>query len=128
MKFAVGTIANLQLWRALAQSAEPDSFVFPSENPKKPVSRRNIWARSILPRLQKVNLDWATFQCLRKTNATLSRKAGVDAKVSADPRGHGLGVSMEVYTASDRQQKREAVQKLESAVALKRKPKLPENT
>ena len=63
---------------------------------------------------------------LRKTNATLSRKAGVDAKVSADQRGHGLGVSMEVYTISDRQQKREAVNKLESAVALKRQPKLPE--
>ena len=40
--------------------------------------------------------------------------------------GHGLGVSMEVYTSSDRQQKREAVNKLESAMALKRKPKLSE--
>jgi hypothetical protein len=71
-------------------------------------------------------LEWATFQAVRKTNATLSRKAGVDAKVSADQRGHGLGVSLEVYTASDRQQKREAVKKPESAVALKRKPELPE--
>ena len=123
---AIHALADLQLWRALAQSVDPDYFVFPSENPNKPISRRNIWARRILPRLQKVNLDWATFQCLRKTNATLSRKAGVDAKVSADQRGHGLGVSMEVYTASDRQQKREAVQKLESAVALKRQPKLSE--
>ena len=35
--------------------------------------------------------------------------------------GHGRGVSMEVYTISDHQQKREAVKKLESAVALKRK-------
>jgi hypothetical protein len=50
----------------------------------------------------------------------------VDAKVSADPRGHGLGVSMDVYTISDRRQKREAVKKLESAVALKRQPKMPE--
>jgi hypothetical protein len=50
----------------------------------------------------------------------------VDAKVSADQRGHGLGVSMDVYTISDRQQKREAVKKLESAVALKRQPKMPE--
>ena len=122
-----GTLSDLQLWRDLATSVDPDSFVFPSENPKKPVSRGNIWARRILPRLEMVKLEWATFQCLRKTNATLSRKAGVDAKVSADQRGHGLGVSMEVYTSSDRQQKREAVNKLESAVALKRKPKLPEN-
>jgi len=121
-----GSLLDLQLWRDLATSVDADSFVFPSENPKKPVSRRNIWARRILPRLETVKMEWATFQCLRKTNATLSRKAGVDAKVSADQRGHGLGVSMDVYTISDRQQKREAVNKLESAVALKRQPKLPE--
>jgi integrase len=121
-----GTLSDLQAWRSLALSATPDAFVFPSENPKTPLSRRNIWARRFLPHLEKVGLEWATFQALRKTNATLSRKAGVDAKVSADQRGHGLGVSMEVYTISDRQQKREAVKKLESAVALKHKPKLPE--
>jgi hypothetical protein len=68
---------------------------------------------------RKVSLEWASFQVLRKTNASLSRKAGVDAKVSADQRGHGLGVSMEVYTISDRRQKREAVHKLESSVARK---------
>ena len=55
-----------------------------------------------------------------------SRKAEVDAKVSADQLGHGPGVSMDAYTISDRQQKREAVRKLESAVALKRQTKLPE--
>jgi hypothetical protein len=69
-------------------------------------------------------LEWASFQVLRKTNASLSKKAGVDAKVSADQRGHGLGVSMEVYTISDRQQKREAVNRLESLVARKRQRKL----
>jgi integrase len=122
-----GTLVALLEWRSLVSVVEPEAFVFPSENPRTPISRRNIWARQFAPELEKVGLEWATFQSLRKTNATLSRKAGVDAKVSADQRGHGLGVSMEVYTSSDRQQKREAVQKLESAVALKRKPKLPEN-
>jgi integrase len=121
-----GTLSDLRKWRDHATSAAPDAFVFPSENPKTPLSRRNMWARCFMPRLEKIGLEWATFQSLRKTNATLSRKAGVDAKVSADQRGHGLGVSMEVYTNSDRQQKREAVNKLESAVALKRQPKLPE--
>jgi integrase len=121
-----GTMSALQIWRDSAVSLEPDAFVFPSENLRTPMSRRNLWARRFLPRLEKVGLGWATFQVLRKTNATLSRKAGVDAKVSADQRGHGLGVSMEVYTISDRQQKREAVQKLESAVTSKPKPKLPE--
>jgi integrase len=124
--FSDGTLSDLESRRELASCVAPDAFVFPSENPKTPLSRRNIWGRQFLPRLEKAGLGWATFQALRKTNATLSRKAGVDAKVSADQRGHGLGVSMEVYTISDRQQKREAVKKLESAVALKHKPKLPE--
>ena len=38
-------------------------------------------------------------------------QAGVDPKVAADQRGHGLGVSMEVYTISDRQEKARAVKK-----------------
>jgi hypothetical protein len=63
-------------------------------------------------------------QVLRKTNASLSKKAGVDPKVSADQRGHGLGVSMGVYTISDRQQKKQAVDRLEAAVLRKRKQKL----
>jgi exo-beta-1,3-glucanase (GH17 family) len=40
----------------------------------------------------------------------------VDDKVSADQRGHGLGVSLGVYAFSDLDQKIEAVTKLESAV------------
>jgi hypothetical protein len=31
------------------------------------------------------------FQVLRRTNASLSRKANIDDKISADQRGHGLG-------------------------------------
>jgi integrase len=119
-----GTLQDLSTWRNVARSTAPDAFVFPSERLSTPVSLKNVWRRFIEPKLKPVGLDWATFQVLRKTNATLSRKAGVDAKVSADQRGHGLGVSMQVYTMSDRQQKREAVTKLESAVARKRKPKL----
>jgi len=111
-----GTVRDLAVWRRLAKSTAADAFVFPSENPSSPLDMGNIWDRRLRPQLQKIGLEWATFQVLRKTNATLSKKAGVDAKVSADQRGHGLGVSMEVYTISDRQQKREAVKKLESLV------------
>jgi hypothetical protein len=53
---------------------------------------------------------------------SLSKKAGVDPKVACDQRGHGLGVSMEVYTSSDMEQKREAVRKLEAAVLRKPQP------
>ncbi|MFL6446596.1 MAG: hypothetical protein ACJ746_02750 [Bryobacteraceae bacterium] len=63
-----------------------------------------------------VGLDWVNYQVLRRTNASLSRKAKIDDKVSADQRGHGLGVSLGVYAISDLDQKIEAVTKLESAV------------
>jgi hypothetical protein len=68
------------------------------------------------PKLDPVGLGWATFQVLRRTNSSLSKKAGVDVKTSADQRGHGLGVSLEVYTNSDLEQKRAAVNKLEAAL------------
>ena len=84
----------------------------------------NLWRRSMQPKLERVGLDWATFQVLRKTNASLSKKAGVDPKVASDQRGHRLGVSLEVYTSSDLEQKRTAVNKLEAAV-LRQPP--PEN-
>ena len=71
------------------------------------------------PKLEKVGLEWAAFQVLRKTNASLSKKAGVDPKVASDQRGHGIGVSLDVYTTSDLEQKRAAINKLEAAV-LKR--------
>ena len=61
---------------------------------------------------------------LRKTNASLSKKAGVDPKVASDQRGHGLGVSMEVYTSSDMEQKRAALKKLEAAVLRKPTPEV----
>ena len=40
----------------------------------------------------------------------------MDDKVAADQRGHGLGVSLEVYASSDLEQKIAAVAKLESEV------------
>jgi len=116
-----GTIELMGTWRSIVRSTSPEAFLFPSENPASPLDMGNLWPRAFRPRLEKMGLEWATFQVLRKTNATLSKKAGVDPKVSADQRGHGLGVSMEVYTMSDRQQKREAANQLESMVTQKRK-------
>jgi integrase len=111
-----GTLALLSEWADLAEDPSPDGFVFPSEKLTTPLSLDNLWRRSMLPKLEGVSLEWTTFQILRKTNASLSKKAGVDPKVASDQRGHGLGVSLEVYTSSDLEQKRAAVRKLEAAV------------
>src|ERR1019366_7255097 len=78
--------------------------------------------RSVPVQLEKAGFGWATFQVLRKTNASLSKKAGVDPKVASDQRGHGLGVSLEGYTSSDMEQKRAALKKLEAAVLRKPQP------
>ena len=117
-----GTLALISQWAELAEDPSPDGFVFPSEKLTTPLSLDNLWRRYMLVKLKTAGLEWATFQVLRKTNASLSKKAGVDPKVASDQRGHGLGVSMEVYTSSDIEQKREAVNKLEAAVLRKPQP------
>lgn len=114
-----GTLELIRQWAELALDRSPEAFVFPSEKLTTPLSLDNLWRRSMEPRLEKGGLGWATFQVLRKTNASLSKKAGVDPKVASDQRGHGLGVSLEVYTSSDLDQKREALKKLEAAVLRK---------
>lgn len=118
-----GTVELLKQWADLAQDPSPDGFVFPSEKITTPLSLDNLWRRYMLPKLEKIGLEWATFQVLRKTNASLSKKAGVDPKVAADQRGHGIGVSLDVYTSSDLEQKRAALKRLEAAVLRKPQPK-----
>ena len=117
-----GTSKLLTEWRDLAKDPSPDGFVFPSEALATPLSADNLWRRTMQPKLEKVGLGWATFQVLRKTNASLSKKYEVDPKGASDQRGHGIGVSMDVYTSSDLEQKRAAVNKLEAAVFRKPQP------
>ena len=68
------------------------------------------------PKLKKLNLAQANFQVMRRTHASLSRRAGIDPKVVADQLGHGLGANLDVYTKSDLNQHKEAVKKLEVEV------------
>jgi integrase len=100
---SAGIASDLQTWISMLPSHSPDEFVFQSERGTH-LWRDNVWRRSMQPRLATVGLEWATFQVLRRTNASLSRKLKIDDKVSADQRGHGLGVSMEVYSRSDLEQ------------------------
>ena len=110
-----GAADDLRLWTGRFVESEPGAFLFPSER-GTPLTRENVWRRNMLPYLKPVGLERASFQVMRRTNASLSRKENIDDKVAADQRGHGLGVSLEVYSVSDLQQKVEAVTRLESAV------------
>lgn len=80
-----GTLELLKEWAGLAQDLSPDGFVFPSEKIVTPLSLDNLWRLYMYPKLVNIGLEWATFQVLRKTNASLSKKAGVDPKVASEP-------------------------------------------
>lgn len=121
-----GTLELLNEWAELARDPSPDGFVFSSEKVTTPISLDNLWRRNMRPALEAIGMEWATFQVLRKTNASLSKKAGVDPKVASDQRGHGLGVSLEVYTSSDLEQKRAALRALEAAVRQKESKPQPQ--
>ena len=59
---------------------------------------------------------WGTFQVMRRTHASLSRKAGIDPKLVADQLGHGLGVNLDVYTIAGLDQRLAAVNILEQSM------------
>jgi uncharacterized small protein (DUF1192 family) len=118
MALSADTLADLAEWLPSLLDQSPEAYLFPSER-QTPMSKDNLWRRNMLPRLQSIGLGWAIFQVMRRTNASLSRKAKVDDKVAADQRGHGLGVSLEVYSQSDLEQKIEAVNRLEAEVVKK---------
>jgi integrase len=96
--------------------SQPDAWVLPSERLITPLDKANWWLRNMKPKLKPHGLEWATFQVMRRTHASVSRRAGIDPKVVADQLGHGLGVNLDVYTKSDLEQRSEAVKKLESEV------------
>ncbi len=114
------TAEELRAWMQLVGKS-PKAWVFASENPAKPMWRDNVWYRNMKPSLEKVGLGWANFQVLRRTHASLGHEAGIDPKVSADQRGHGIGVALDVYTHSSLETRRGAAEKLEQAVLTGKK-------
>ncbi len=68
------------------------------------------------PELEKVGLEWANFQVMRRTHSSLMRELGVDPKVVADQLGHTLDVNLNVYTKTNLGSLKEAVETLESAL------------
>ncbi|MBM3740938.1 MAG: site-specific integrase [Acidobacteria bacterium] len=95
---------------------EGDAWLFASEGGETPIWRDNIWYRYMKPRLEPKGLGWANFQVLRRTHASLGHEAGVDPKVAADQRGHGIGVALDVYTKAALTKRAQAAEQLENAV------------
>ena len=106
----------LMRWHEISGNTKPDDLVFPSERGTF-LSRDNFLRRNIQKKLATVGLGWVNFQVLRRTQASLGHMEGIDPKVAADQRGHGIGVAIDTYTTTDVESRREAVTRLE--VALK---------
>ena len=83
-------------WRRVCPDTRPQSWVFPSETGKTPISRENCWRRNVAPNLDEVRLDCVNFQALRRTHATLMRELDVDPKVVADQLAHTLDVNLNI--------------------------------
>ena len=81
-----------------------------------PMRRDNIWRKSMCPKLKPAGLEWATFQVMRRTFATLSKAAGVDAHTRSAQMGNTVDVNENEYAVASFEQKLAAVRKLESVV------------
>ncbi len=113
---SLGTTKLMAEWLLLRAGASPDAWLFPSESGMTPLGRDNVWRRKIQPAFEKHGLDWANFQVMRRTFATLSKKAGVDAKIRADHMGNTVDVNENEYTLTSLEERREAVLKLERLI------------
>jgi len=101
--------------RSSRQAALTTAWLFPSEN-GLPLRRDNLWRRYMLPKLRPVGLEWATFQVMRRTFATLSKEAGVDAHTRSAQMGNTVDVNENEYAVASFEKKLAAVRRLESAV------------
>jgi integrase len=84
---SAGLLSEIEAWRFVSMSTKADAWVFPSER-MTPLSKDNIWRRSMLPKLQAVGLGWCNFQVMRRTHATLMRQLKADPKLVAEAFSH----------------------------------------
>jgi hypothetical protein len=75
-----------------------------------------VWTRNIKPKLKPIGLAWATFQVMRRSYATWSRKVGVDAHTRSAQMGNTVDVNENEYAVATFDQKLAAVRLLETAV------------
>ena len=111
----VGTLALLDQWKLRLLGSPPEAWIFGSEK-GTPMRRDNIWRKSMYPKLKPVGLEWATFQVMRRTFATLSKAAGVDAHTRSAQMGNTVDVNENEYAVASFEQKLAAVRKLDSVV------------
>jgi integrase len=113
---SAATVELLGHWVEQVPETRPDAWLFPAVTLNSPVRRDNVWRRNMLPQLKKVGLEWATFQVMRRTFATLSKQAGVDAHTRSAQMGNTVDVNENEYAVSSFEDRLAAVRKLEATV------------
>jgi integrase len=114
------TAELLLKWMSSAVGPEPEAYVFVGER-GKPIWRDTLLYDHIRPKLKPLGLEWVDFQVMRATHASIGHRLKLDPKVTADQRGHGVGVAIEEYTKTSVKDKAVAARKLEEAVLGKEK-------
>jgi hypothetical protein len=84
----------------------------------------HTWRQRMHPNLNPVELDWATFQAMRRTFATRSKAVGVDAHTRSAQMGNTVDVNENEYAMASFEQKLAAARKLESVVIRRRRREL----
>ena len=93
-------VVAVQEWGSkTGQNSNAAAFVFPSERGTA-LSKDNVWRRNMHPALEKIGLEWANFQVMRRTHATLMRELKADPHAVAAQLGHGVDVSLNTYAQS----------------------------
>lgn len=113
-----GVLSAVQEWRQMAIDSSPDAWVFPSEKLTTPLRKDNCWRRHFGPQLKAVGLEWVNFQVMRRTHSCLLKELDVDPQIRAEQMGHTVDVNENVYTRTSLERRREAVNKLESALTV----------
>ena len=107
-------------WMRMAVGPEPDDYLFAGEK-GTPVWRDTLLYDHIRPKLKLHGLEWVDFQVMRSTHASIGHRLKLDPKVTADQRGHGVGVAIEEYTKTSVKDRAVAANKLEQEVLGKPK-------
>ena len=110
-----GTLTLLSAWLQELGTTDQQAWLFSTEN-NTPIWRNNVWLRNMQPKLKPIGLDWATFQVMRRTFATLSKQAGVDAHTRSAQMGNTVNVNENEYAISSFEDRLAAVRRLETNV------------
>lgn len=111
-----GTAELLKEWVKSLASTKDEAWLFPAVTLKTPIRRNNLWRRNFVPKLKPVGLEWATFQVMRRSFASLAKQAGIDAHTRSAHMGNSVDVNEDEYAVSSFEARLAAVRKLESAI------------